>query len=83
VLDSCEAVWCVGALVRLVLSFTKWAWTDVGLQWKVGSGDFVAVQGLWRSALGHMHHTFLQRNYEKHLETMGYQATVRSRFGWL
>jgi hypothetical protein len=61
-------------LVRLVLSSQM-----LGCNGNVEREDSVAVQGMWRPSLGHMHHAFLQRNYEK-LETM-YQATVWSRFG--
>ncbi len=61
ILDSCEVVWCIGAFGVIVTN---------GLGRMLGC-DSVAVQGMWRPALSHMHHAFLQRNYEKHLETMG------------
>ena len=55
--------WCVWCYLH------KWAGTDLGCNGKVGRGDSVAVQGMWRPPPGHMTHAFLRRN---HKETMVY-----------
>jgi hypothetical protein len=51
--------WCIGAFGVIVHKTGLdrcWAAME---KWEAGIP--VAVQGLWRSALGHMHHTSLQR----------------------
>ena len=50
VLDSCEVVWCVGAFSVIV---TNRPGQILGYNRKVGRGNSVAMEGMWRPALGH------------------------------
>jgi hypothetical protein len=55
ILDSYKVAWCVSAFSVIV---TNRPGRILGYNGKVGRGDSIAMQGMWRPALGRMHHTF-------------------------